>query len=88
MPKRMTDPYRPLFDIASYARRGPGRRDRLSPAEVQQIARTVDLLICATLRSCCKVNKMLSNCSWDIRVIDHIIVAAASACSLAERGLL
>jgi hypothetical protein len=41
MPKRATDAYRPLFDIASYARRGPGRRDRLSPAEVQQIARTV-----------------------------------------------
>ncbi len=41
MPKRMTDAHRPLFDIASYARRGPGRRDRLSPAEVQQIARTV-----------------------------------------------
>jgi hypothetical protein len=41
MLKRMTDAYRPLFDIASYARRGPGRRDRLSPAEVQQIARTV-----------------------------------------------
>jgi hypothetical protein len=41
MPKRMTDAYRPLFDIASYARRGPGRRDRLSPAEPQQIARTV-----------------------------------------------
>jgi hypothetical protein len=41
MPKQMTDAYRPLFDIASYARRGPGRRDRLSPAEVQQIARTV-----------------------------------------------
>lgn len=32
---------RPLLDLASYARRGPGRRDRLSPAEVQQIARTV-----------------------------------------------
>src|ERR1700722_14493818 len=31
----------PLFDIASYARRGPGHRDRLSPAEVQQITRTV-----------------------------------------------
>jgi len=37
----MSDAYRPLFDIVSYARRGPGRRDRLSPAEVQQIARTV-----------------------------------------------
>nr|WP_298724345.1 hypothetical protein [uncultured Steroidobacter sp.] len=32
---------RPLFDIASYARRGPGRRDRLLPAEIAQIARTV-----------------------------------------------
>src|SRR6202050_477969 len=31
----------PLLDIASYARRGPGHRDRLSTAEVQQIARTV-----------------------------------------------
>src|SRR5688500_3604330 len=41
MPKRMTDAYRPLFDISSYARRGPGRRNQLSPAEVQQIARTV-----------------------------------------------
>lgn len=41
MPKPMTDTHRPLFDIASYARRGPGRRDRLTPAEVKQIARTV-----------------------------------------------
>jgi hypothetical protein len=32
---------RPLLDIASYARRGPGRRDRLSPAEVAHISRTV-----------------------------------------------
>lgn len=32
---------RPLFDVASYARRGSGRRDRLSPAEIVQIARTV-----------------------------------------------
>jgi hypothetical protein len=31
----------PLLDISSYARRGPGRRDRLSPAEVERIARTV-----------------------------------------------
>jgi hypothetical protein len=30
-----------LFDLFSYARPGPGRRDRLSPAEVEQIARTV-----------------------------------------------
>lgn len=41
MPKPMSDTHRPLFDIASYARRGLGRRDRLSPAEVKQIARTV-----------------------------------------------
>ncbi len=32
---------KPLFDLFSYARPGPGRRDRLSPAEVEQIARTV-----------------------------------------------
>jgi hypothetical protein len=32
---------RPLLDIASYARHGSGRRDRLSPAEIAQIARTV-----------------------------------------------
>jgi hypothetical protein len=31
----------PLFDLFSYARQGPGRRDRLSPVEVEQIARTV-----------------------------------------------
>src|SRR6204780_3465106 len=43
MPKRLIDIRVgvPLLDIASYARRGPGHRDRLSPAEVQQIARTV-----------------------------------------------
>jgi hypothetical protein len=31
----------PLLDIASYARRGPGRRDRLTPAELELIERTV-----------------------------------------------
>jgi relaxase-like protein len=44
MPRRVIDVGRggsPLLDIASYGRRGPGRRDRLSPAEVEQIARTV-----------------------------------------------
>jgi hypothetical protein len=43
MPKRLIDIRVgvPLLDIASYARRGSGHRDRLSPAEVQQIARTV-----------------------------------------------
>lgn len=32
---------RPLLDIASYARRGPGNRDRLSPEEIELISRTV-----------------------------------------------
>lgn len=32
---------RPLLDLRSYGRRGPGRRDHLSPAEVAQISRTV-----------------------------------------------
>lgn len=32
---------RPLLDIATYARRGPGGRDHLSPAEIAQISRTV-----------------------------------------------
>ena len=43
MPKKLIDIRAgvPLLDIASYARRGPGHRDQLSPAEVQQIARTV-----------------------------------------------
>ena len=31
----------PLLDISSYARRGPGRRDHLSPAEIERVARTV-----------------------------------------------
>lgn len=30
-----------IWDLTSYARRGPGQRDRLSPAEVALIARTV-----------------------------------------------
>jgi hypothetical protein len=33
--------WQPLFDVASYARRGPGRRDRLTPAELALIGRTV-----------------------------------------------
>jgi hypothetical protein len=31
----------PLFDLLSYARRGPGRRVHLSPAEIDHVARTV-----------------------------------------------
>ena len=42
MPRRLIDVggARPLLDIASYARRGPGQRDRLSQDEIELIART------------------------------------------------
>ena len=39
MPNRI--PEGPPFELVSLGRRGPGRRDRLSPAQIQQIARTV-----------------------------------------------
>jgi hypothetical protein len=39
MPNRI--PEVPLFDLVSHGRRGPERRDRLSPAQIQQIALTV-----------------------------------------------
>lgn len=44
MPRRVVDLYdgRPLLDIASYARPGPNRRDRLSPTEIDHIRRTVE----------------------------------------------
>ena len=38
MPRNLSES---VFDLFSYARRGPGRRDRWSPAETAQIARTV-----------------------------------------------
>jgi hypothetical protein len=43
MPKRLLSlrDGLPLLDISSYARRGPNRRDRLSAAQVEQVARTV-----------------------------------------------
>ncbi len=43
MPKTLSDSgsAKPLLDIASYARRGPGQRDRLPPDEIQLIERTV-----------------------------------------------
>jgi hypothetical protein len=43
MPKRLIDAggAQPLLDIASYARRGPGRRDHLSHDEIELITRTV-----------------------------------------------
>ena len=39
MPSRMANER--LFDLVSYARRGPGRRDQLLPGEITQVARTV-----------------------------------------------
>jgi hypothetical protein len=42
MPKRLIDlGAMPLLDVVSYARRGPGRRDRLSQEEIELITRTV-----------------------------------------------
>lgn len=43
MAKRLIETFhgRPLLDISSYARRGPGERDGLSPAQVDLIRRTV-----------------------------------------------
>ncbi len=42
MPRRLIDlGAKPLLDVASYARRGPGRRDRLSHDEIELIVRTV-----------------------------------------------
>src|SRR6185312_3035159 len=43
MPMRLIEfEGRPLLDLTSYARKGPGRRDRLSSQEVALIARTVN----------------------------------------------
>src|SRR5580658_7089484 len=42
MPRRLIDlGAKPLLEIASYARRGPGRRDHLSHDEIELITRTV-----------------------------------------------
>ena len=42
MPRRLIDlGAKPLLDIASYARRGPGRRDHVSHDEIELISRTV-----------------------------------------------
>jgi hypothetical protein len=42
MPKRLVQlEGKPLFDIASYARAGSSRRDRLSPKQIEQITLTV-----------------------------------------------
>lgn len=43
MPKRILSFFhgKPLLDLASHARRGPGRKDKLPLAHIEQIARTV-----------------------------------------------
>lgn len=42
MPMRLIElEGRPLLDLRSYARKGPGRRDHISPAESELIARTI-----------------------------------------------
>src|SRR5437879_11566724 len=42
MPRRLIDlGAKPLLDVASYARRGPGRRDHLTQDEIELISRTV-----------------------------------------------
>lgn len=66
MPRRTLDVRsgEPLLDIASYARRGPGRRDRLSPAEVQQIERTVR-------RAPEVMVKVLSRSGQDLRAVQR-----------------
>lgn len=43
MPMRLIElEGRPLLDLRSYGRKGPGRRDHISPAEAELIARTVN----------------------------------------------
>lgn len=54
--------YSEPFDLASHARRGPGQRDRLSPAELQQIARTVQ-------RTPQVMVKVLSNGAGDLTAV-------------------
>lgn len=44
MPRRTIDlsGSRPLLDLVSFGRRGPGRRDRLSSVEIEHVRRTID----------------------------------------------
>src|SRR4029079_16716543 len=44
MPKKITDVIssRPLLDLVSLGRKGPGRRDRLSLLDIEHVRRTVD----------------------------------------------
>lgn len=52
----------PLFNLASYARRGPGERLHLTPAEIQQIERTVN-------RTPEVMVKVLSRGAADVRAV-------------------
>ena len=56
----------PLLDIASYARRGPGRQDRMSPGEVERIALTVR-------RTPEVMVKVLSRGGQDLKAVRHHI---------------
>jgi hypothetical protein len=63
MPKRLIDlGAKPLLDVVSYARRGPGRRDRLSQEEIGLITRTA----CRTREVMVKV---LSRGGQDLKAI-------------------
>jgi hypothetical protein len=44
MPRRITDvtSWRPLLDLVSLGRKGPGRRDRLSSLDIEHVRRTVE----------------------------------------------
>lgn len=60
---------RPILDLSSYARRGPERRDRLSTAEVAQIARTVRRVPEAMVKVLSKDSNSLASVSRHIGYI-------------------
>lgn len=59
---------RPLFDVASYARRGLSRRDRLTPSEVAQIRRTVgrapEVMVKVLTRSATTLNQVRDHAAY------------------------
>ena len=68
MPRRLIEVGggKPLLDIASYARRGPGRRDHLSHDETELIERTVR-------RTPEVMVKVLSRGGQDLKAVDRHI---------------
>jgi hypothetical protein len=60
---------RPILDIFSDARRGPGRRDHLSAAEIAQISRTVRRVPEVVMKVVAKGSHSLSSVSEHIRYI-------------------